>query len=63
MKALVYALAGCLLILAAPLVSANDDCIQDICPPPINGTGGGECAVFTYWINPEPGYRLDLDCL
>ncbi|MES2154432.1 MAG: hypothetical protein V4510_04780 [bacterium] len=64
MKTLAYALAGLVLLLAAPTIApaATAECMGDICPPAtVYGTGG--CAVFWYWLEPEPGYQLDPDCL
>ena len=61
MKALVYAIAGCLLILAAPLVTADDNCPGGVCRPPVDLWG--DCAVVSYWISPQPGARVDPTCL
>lgn len=60
MKNLAYALAGCILILAAPMVLADDPQ-----PPPQNGDGSGlppYCLWFSYTLEP-PHYELDPDCL
>jgi hypothetical protein len=61
MKALVYALAGCL-ALGAVAIPAATACEGIYCPPTeIEGTRG--CAVFSYWLEPQPGYQVDPSCL
>lgn len=61
MKTLAYAIAVGLLALAAPLAlpaAAADNCPPlGICPP------GRNCNIFTYWLEPQPGWRIDPDCI
>ena len=54
MKTLAYALAGCLLILA-PTVAADS--------PDPSSPDDSPCSVFSYWLEPEPGYQVNLACL
>ncbi|MHB8633613.1 MAG: hypothetical protein ACYDBQ_06570 [Thermoplasmatota archaeon] len=58
MNTLAYALAGCLIILAMPMVGADIPQTN----PPNHGTAGGQCDFFVYWLNP-PGFRIDPSCL
>jgi hypothetical protein len=58
MNALAYALAGCLIILAAPIAQAEPTTPDPPQPPDF----GGDCSFFVYQIDP-PAYRLDPSCL
>lgn len=67
MRTLAYALAASLLVLSAPVATA-EECPLNICPEDVLEEVCGKipawphCTVFSYGLNP-PGYRINPNCL